>query len=81
MKPYSVGELNSIIKRTVEGEFLLKNCIVEGVISNLKRHSTGHYYFSLIDDTGSLDMAMWRSKVEQRGLTHSLENGLLVQVR
>ncbi len=81
MKPYSVGELNSIIKRTVEGEFLLKNCIVEGVISNLKRHSTGHYYFSLIDDTGSLDMAMWRTKVQQKGLTNSLENGLLVQVR
>lgn len=45
MDAYSVGELNKIIKQTVEGEFLLKNCIVEGVISNVKRHSTGHYYF------------------------------------
>ena len=81
MDAYSVGELNKIIKQTVEGEFLLKNCIVEGVISNVKRHSTGHYYFSLIDDTGSIDMAMWRSKVQQRGLEGALENGLLVQVR
>ena len=81
MDAYSVGELNKIIKQTVEGEFLLKNCIVEGVISNVKRHSTGHYYFSLIDETGSIDMAMWRSKVQQRGLEGALENGLLVQVR
>ena len=82
MEAYSVGELNDIIKRTVEGEFLLKNCIVEGVISNLKKHySTGHYYFSLIDDTGSIDMALWRGKAQQRGLVDTLENGVLVQVR
>ena len=82
MEAYSVGELNDIIKRTLEGEFLLKNCIVEGVISNLKKHySTGHYYFSLIDDTGSIDMALWRGKAQQRGLVDTLENGVLVQVR
>lgn len=45
MDVFSVARLNTLVKRVLEREYILKNCYVAGTISNLKRHSTGHYYF------------------------------------
>ena len=43
----SVTEVNHFIKTMLDGNSVLKNLMVEGEISNLKFHSSGHVYFSL----------------------------------
>ena len=81
MDVFSVTRLCALVKRTLEREYLLKNCFVGGTISNLKRHSTGHYYFSIKDDDASIDVALWASTAQKKGLVGVLENGLFVTMR
>lgn len=54
----SVGELASAVKRTVEDRF--GRVRVRGEISGWKRHSSGHCYFTLKDDSACIDAVMWR---------------------
>jgi SAM-dependent methyltransferase len=50
MTPVKVGELNRQIKGLLESHFTYLS--VEGEISNLTVHTSGHIYFSLKDDEG-----------------------------
>ena len=81
MDVFSITKLNNLIKRVLEREYVLKNCSVAGTIANLKRHSTGHYYFSLKDDDASVDVALWAGTAQKKGLVGQLENGLFVTMR
>lgn len=56
--PLTVFELTSQIRRRLESEFA--NVIVEGEISNFKRHSSGHWYFTLKDDRAQIRAACFR---------------------
>ncbi|MBQ9708123.1 MAG: exodeoxyribonuclease VII large subunit, partial [Firmicutes bacterium] len=49
LKPVSVTQLNSYIKRILQSDPILGNISVIGEISNLKFHGSGHIYFSLKD--------------------------------
>ncbi|UUR07451.1 exodeoxyribonuclease VII large subunit [Sphingomonas glaciei] len=57
--PMSVGDLASAVKRTVEDRF--GRIRVRGEISGWKRHSSGHCYFTLKDDSACIDAVIWRS--------------------
>ena len=81
MDVFSITKLNNLIKRVLEREYVLINCYVAGTIANLKRHSTGHYYFSLKDDDASVDVALWAGTAQKKGLVGQLENGLFVTMR
>lgn len=81
MNVLSITQLNSLIGRTLDREYLLKGFYVQGTIVNLKRHSAGHYYFSLKDQDASIDVVMWASTVMQKGLVGLFENGLLVTIK
>lgn len=81
MNVLSITQLNSLIGRTLDREYLLKGFYVQGTIVNLKRHSAGHYYFSLKDQDASIDVVMWASTVMQKGLAGLFENGLLVTIK
>ena len=81
MDVFSITKLNNLIKRVLEREYVLKKCYVAGTIANLKRHSTGHYYFSLKDDDASVDVALWAGTAQKKGLVGQLENGLFVTMR
>ena len=81
MNVLSITQLNSLIGHTLDREYLLKGFYVQGTIVNLKRHSTGHYYFSLKDQDASIDVVMWSSTVMQKGLAGLFENGLLVTIK
>ena len=58
-KIYSVSELTGDIKRLLESKF--PSITVEGEISNYKRQSSGHIYFTLKDDGAQLNAVVWRS--------------------
>src|SRR4030095_14017083 len=54
----SVSELTARLKSVVEREFV--DLYVEGEISNFRRHTSGHWYFSLKDDAAALRCATFR---------------------
>ncbi len=57
---YSVSELTREIKVILEEEF--PAIWIEGEVSNLKRHSSGHLYFSLKDREAQIACVMWRGR-------------------
>lgn len=70
----TVTELTAGIKTLLEEAFPYVS--VSGEISNYKRHSSGHAYFSLKDDRSQLRCVMWRSA--NRKLTFEPEDGMEV---
>ena len=79
IKILSVSELNNYIKRTIDNDFILNNIRVQGEISNLKYHSSGHIYFSLKDEGSKINCIMFRSNAE--ALNIILKDGRKIEVR
>ena len=73
----TVTELTAGIKTLLEEAF--PQVSVTGEISNYKRHSSGHAYFSLKDDRSQLRCVMWRSA--NRRLSFEPEDGMEVLAR
>lgn len=70
---YSVTQVNKLIKALVEGERRFANIQVRGEISNFKRYSSGHCYFTLKDAGGVLKAVMF--KTAARTLRFEPQNG------
>ena len=75
---YTVGQINAYIKRMFTQDFLLSRVYVKGEISNCKYHTSGHIYFSLKDETGTISCISFAGA--RKGLTFRLENGQRVVV-
>ncbi len=75
---FSVSQINKYIKGLMDGDGILRDVTVSGEISNFKRHSSGHYYFSVKDQGSALSAAMF--KWQNRTLTFMPENGMRVLV-
>jgi exodeoxyribonuclease VII large subunit len=76
-KIYSVSELNERIKEVLEVEFFALN--VQGEVSNYKRHTSGHWYFTLRDADSQLRAVFFRQW--NRLMRFEPENGLEVRIR
>ena len=72
----SVTELNEYIKAKIETDRLLKNITIKGEISNFTRHSSGHLYFSLKDDTSVIRAVMFKFAAQK--MIFAPENDLMV---
>ncbi len=57
----SVSQLNRYANVLLEGNELLGDVYVKGEISNFKKYSSGHLYFSLKDENAAIAGVMWRS--------------------
>jgi len=57
---FSVEDLTSLIKQTLEGSF--QGLSVEGEISNFRPAASGHWYFQLNDAEASLQAVMFKQK-------------------
>jgi exodeoxyribonuclease VII large subunit len=73
----SVSELTERVQGVLETEFL--DVWVEGEISNLKRASSGHIYFSLKDDRAQIRAVVWRT--DARLLRFRPQDGMHVLAR
>jgi exodeoxyribonuclease VII large subunit len=76
---YQVGEVNAYLRSLLEADPLLNDLWVRGEISNYKRHSSGHLYFTLKDERGRLRCVMFRSR--GRGLSFLPSDGMRVLAR
>jgi exodeoxyribonuclease VII large subunit len=78
VKVYAIGELTRAVKGLLEEAFA--PCVwVSGEVSNLKRHTSGHWYLTLKDKDSQLQTAIFRG-VNLR-LRFDLQNGLEVIAR
>ena len=58
----TVSQLNEYVKMLMESNPVLRNVWIKGELSNFKNHySTGHFYFSLKDDSAIVRGVMFRS--------------------
>ncbi|PKM59672.1 MAG: exodeoxyribonuclease VII large subunit [Firmicutes bacterium HGW-Firmicutes-4] len=60
-KILSVSELNQYLKTLLESNSLLKNLVIQGELSNVKRAASGHLYFSLKDAGSKIDCVMFKN--------------------
>jgi len=74
----SVTELNGYIRSLMEQDEVLGSVTLRGEISNMKRHSTGHLYFSLKDDGAAIAAVMFRGAAQ--GLSFLPKDGMKVKV-
>jgi exodeoxyribonuclease VII large subunit len=72
--PLTVSDLTRKIKQILESGF--PSIAVQGEISNFKHHSSGHFYFTLKDESAQLPCVMWRSRAG--GLSFVPEDGMKV---
>lgn len=57
---YTVSQVNGYVKGLMDGDEVLAGLLVRGEISNYKRYPSGHHYFSMKDENGSLRCVMFR---------------------
>ena len=75
-KAISVTTLNVQIKSLLETTFI--QVYVEGEISNITHHSSGHIYFSIKDENSTLSCVMFKGNTKY--LKFQLENGQKVVI-
>jgi exodeoxyribonuclease VII large subunit len=73
---FTVKQLTRYIRTVLEREKALQALWVRGEITDLTRHSSGHFYFSLKDDAGRLRCVMFRSAAVK--LSFRPEEGMTV---
>ena len=74
---WTVRALVSAVRSHIEREY--SDCWVEGEISNLRIHDSGHLYFTLKEESAQIRVVMFRSSAKL--LRFRPENGLHVTVR
>lgn len=75
---YTVAQVNSYIKNMFTQDFVLQSLSVKGEVSNCKYHPSGHIYFTLKDEKGSIACVMFASS--RKGLGFRLTEGQQIVV-
>lgn len=75
---YTVRQVNTYIKNIFAQDFMLNRIYVKGEVSNCKYHSSGHIYFSLKDESGTITCIMFAGS--RAGLSFRMQEGMQVVV-
>lgn len=75
---YTVTQVNSYIKNMFTQDYMLRSISVKGEISNCKYHTSGHIYFTLKDQSGTIACVMFAGS--RSGLAFRLAEGQQVVV-
>ena len=63
-----VSDLNEYVRRTLAADPMLRSVRLRGEISNFKRHSSGHWYFTLKDERSRISCVMFRQNALRMSL-------------
>lgn len=74
----TVSELNEYTRNLLENDILLQMVKVSGEISNYKRHSSGHIYFTLKDEKSKINCSFFKNY--NSALKFEPKNGMQVTV-
>ncbi len=75
---YTVKQVNAYIKNMFTQDYMLNRIYVKGEVSNCKYHTSGHIYFSLKDESGTIACVMFAG--QRGGLSFRLSDGQQVVV-
>lgn len=75
---FTVTALNEYIKMKLETDEALMRVFIRGEISNFTNHKSGHFYFTVKDETSRIAAVMFRSSASK--LAFIPENGMKVIV-
>ncbi len=75
---YTVTQVNAYIKNMFTQDYMLQLLYVKGEVSNCKYHSSGHIYFTLKDQKGTMNCVMFAGN--RNGLTFRMTEGQQVIV-
>lgn len=75
---YTVRQVNAYIKNMFTQDFMLNRLYVKGEVSNCKYHTSGHIYFSLKDESGTIACVMFAGS--RSGLSFRMREGQQVIV-
>ncbi|MCQ2507392.1 MAG: exodeoxyribonuclease VII large subunit [Dorea sp.] len=75
---YTVKQVNAYIKNMFTQDYMMNRIYVKGEVSNCKYHSTGHIYFSLKDESGTIACVMFAG--HRSGLSFRLSDGQQIVV-
>ena len=70
---YTVKQVNSYIKNMFTQDFMLNRIYVKGEVSNCKYHTSGHIYFSLKDESGTIACVLFAG--QRGGLSFHMREG------
>lgn len=77
-KVYTVKQVNAYIKNMFTQDYMLTRIYVKGEVSNCKYHTSGHIYFSLKDESGTIACVMFAG--QRGGLSFRMREGQQVIV-
>lgn len=77
-KVFTVSQVNKYIKMIFDKDPFLLNISIKGEITNFKAHYTGHFYFTLKDDTSTIKCVMFKSMASQ--VKFKPEDGMKVNI-
>ncbi len=75
---YTVRQVNAYIKNMFTQDYMLNRIYVKGEVSNCKYHTSGHIYFSLKDESGTIACVMFAG--QRGGLAVHMREGQQVVV-
>ncbi len=75
---YTVKQVNAYIKNMFTQDYMLNRIYVKGEVSNCKYHTSGHIYFSLKDESGTIACVMFAG--QRGGLSFRMKEGQQVIV-
>lgn len=76
---YTVSQVNTYVKNMFAQDFMLQTIFIKGEVSNCKYHPSGHIYFTLKDEGGTISCVMFAGN-RTRGLTFPMTEGMQVIV-
>ena len=74
----TVSQLNEYVRRSLASDPMLHGLCLTGELSNFKRHTSGHWYFTLKDEEAAINCAMFRQAA--MGVRFRPENGQRVRL-
>ena len=75
---YTVRQVNAYIKNMFTQDYMLNRIYVKGEVSNCKYHTSGHIYFSLKDESGTIACVMFAG--QRGGLAFHMREGQQVVI-
>lgn len=70
---YSVGQVNTYIRNMFAQDFMMQRISIKGEVSNCKYHTSGHIYFTLKDEVGTINAIMFAGN--RKGLSFPMKEG------
>ncbi len=80
-KVWSVEEVNRYIHAVMADDFILSDISIQGELSNVKYHSSGHIYFTLKDKNSCISAVMFASDAYNLGIRLDAGDKVIVNGR